>query len=110
MSEQNKKQRSRTYARNRTNLSRRGFEKNPESDGVFLLKLIASFLAGTFWLKFAQPSVLAGIVLTGVPIGAMIGCIVVNRLEKRQFNRRIFYAVILMTMILSYFVPAGIVI
>ena len=32
MSKNNKQ---RTYARNRTKLSRRGFEKNPESDSVF---------------------------------------------------------------------------
>ena len=46
-----KNSKQRTYARNRTKLSRRGFEKNPESDSVFLVKLILCALFALIWLK-----------------------------------------------------------
>ena len=106
MSGQHKK---RTYARNRTNLNRRGFEKNPEADSIFLLKLLLSVIAGSFWLMFSQPISFLGLSFGGFPIGTIVGILAVNRLEKRQTSRHIFYAVILIITILSYFVPAGIV-
>ena len=106
MSGQHKK---RTYARNRTNFNRRGFEKNPEADSIFLLKLLLSVIAGSFWLKFSQPISFLGLSFGGFPIGTIVGILAVNRLEKRQTSRHIFYAVILIITILSYFVPAGIV-
>ena len=106
---ENQKRKSRTYARNRTRLNRRGFEKNPERDSVFLLKLFLCVLAGSFWLKFAIP-LNFGVVLSGFPVGLAIGLLAVANLEKRSENRRIFYAVILICGILSFFVPSGIVI
>ena len=106
---ENQKRKSRTYARNRTRLNRRGFEKNPERDSVFLLKLFLCVLAGSFWLKFANP-LNFGVVLSGFPVGLAIGLLAEANFEKRSENRRIFYAVIFICGILSFFVPSGIVI
>lgn len=103
------KNKQRTYARNRTNLNRRGFEKKPEADSIFLFKLFLCVIAGSFWLKFSQSMSFFGLLLGGFPLGAMIGIISINRFEKRQNNRHIFYAVIFVITILTYFVPAGIV-
>jgi hypothetical protein len=99
----------RTYARNRTELSRRGFEKNPESDGVFLLKLVLVVLAGSFWLKFGEPMALGSLPLSGVPAGLLIGLLVIHLFERRKDNRRTFFAVIIIVGILSFFLPSGIV-
>jgi membrane protein insertase Oxa1/YidC/SpoIIIJ len=105
MSGQNKQARQRTYARNRTQLSRRGFEKNPESDGVFILKLVAIVLLGSFWMRMNLPGGLS----SGVPVGLLIGLILIHLLEKRPDNRRTFFAVIIVVVIISYFLPSGIV-
>lgn len=104
------KKKSRTYARNRTNLSRRGYEKNPESDGIFLLKLIICVVAGSLWLKFLAPLNILGLYLAGFPVGAIIGALIIFNFEKRQINRKILLAVLVLTTVISYFVPAGIVI
>ena len=107
---ENQKRKSRTYARNRTRLNRRGFEKNPERDSVFLLKLFLCVLAGSFWIKFSGVLQIAGVFLAGLPFGAILAIFLISKFEKRSENRKIFYAVILICAILSYFLPVGIVV
>ena len=106
----NKKTRSRNYARNRTQLSRRGFEKNPEADGVFILKLVVTVLLGSFWIKMNLPFLFNGVPVAGVPVGLLVGLALIHFVEKRPYNRRTLYAVIVMVGIISYFLPSGIVI
>lgn len=103
--------RPRTYARNRAaSVSRTGREKVFESDSAYFLKLVIYALLGTFWLKFAHPLVIGGFPLNGVPIGLLVGLIVVHQFEKYQADRKIWYAILLVITIISYFMPAGIVI
>ncbi len=109
MASQNKKKRPRTYARNRA-FSRKGYEKVFESDGEYLLKLILYVLLGSFWLKFSQPFAWLGLHFNALPVGLVLGLIIISRFEKFQSNRKIWYAVIIVVGIISYFVPAGIVI
>ena len=106
-----KQKRSRTYARNRAaNVSRRGYEKIFESDSTYFLKLVVFTLLGTLWVKFAQPVTWLGLPLTAIPIGFLVGLILVNRFEKYQSDRKIWYAILLVVTIICYFVPAGIII
>lgn len=104
----NKKQkRPRTYARNRPRYYK---EKIYESDSAYFLKLVIFALMGTFWVKFAQPIEWLGVPIGGVPVGLIVGLILVRRYEKYQSNRKIWYAILLVITIISHFVPAGIVI
>ena len=103
------KNKERTYARNRK-LSRKGNEKIYERDSTYLLKLVVVILLGTFWLKFSQPLHFFGLALNAVPIGLILGLFLVSRLEHFQFNRKIWYALLFVVTIVSYFLPAGIVI
>ena len=103
-----KQKRTRTYARNRA-VSRRGYEKVFESDGTYFLKLVVFVLLGTLWLKFAQPFSWMSIPFTGIPLGMLVGLVLVSRFEKYQSDRKIWYAILLVVTIISYFVPAGIV-
>ncbi len=80
-----------------------------ETDGQYLLKLVLVVLLGTVWLKFANPITVVGIPLTGIPVGLFLGLILVNRYEKLQSDRKIWYVVLIIVTILSYFIPAGIV-
>lgn len=102
-----KQKRPRTYARNRV---RRYHEKIYESDSTYFLKLVLYVILGTLWLKFAAPITFLGVPFGGVPVGMMIGLIVVRYFEKYQSNRKIWYAILLVVTIISHFVPAGIVV
>lgn len=104
MSKQSRKER--TYARNRPVVSRRGLENVWESDGVYVLKLVLVTLLGLTWLRLSEPV----FSIAAIPVGGMIGAILVATVEKAQFNRKIMYAVLVITMIISFFLEAGIVI
>lgn len=108
---QQKQKRPRTYARNRAaSVSRRGYEKIFESDGTYFLKLVAVVLLGTFWLRFGEPIWWLEIPFGAVPVGLLIGLILVNRFEKFQSDRKIWYAILVIVTILCYFAPTGIII
>lgn len=106
-----KQKRPRTYARNRAaSVTRTGRERIFESDSTYFLKLVVFVLLGTLWLKFAQPVTWLGLPVGGLPIGLLAGLILVNKFEKYQSDRKIWYAILLVVTIICYFVPAGIVI
>lgn len=106
-----KQKRPRTYARNRAaSITRTGRERIFESDGTYFLKLVVFVLLGTLWLKFAQPVTWLGLPVGGLPVGLLAGLILVNKFEKHQSDRKIWYAILLVVTIICYFVPAGIVI
>ncbi len=106
-----RKPRHRTYARNRAVAATRRHPKVlVESDGAYFLKLIIVVILGTMWLKLAQPISWQGIPFGGFPVGTVVGLIGISLIEKDQLNRKIWYAVLIIVTIVSYFVPAGIVI
>jgi len=89
---------------------RRYRDRLTEADGVYFLKLVVVVLLSTMWLKLATPLSWHGIPLAGFPIGAMVTLIAIRLYEKDPYDRKIWFAVLVMVTILSYFVPAGIVI
>lgn len=104
-----KKPRHRTYAKNRPRLKKPG-KQVFEADGVYFLKLVIVVLLSTLWLKFAAPMSWQGIPLAAFPLGALITVIGIKLFEKDPYDRKIWFAVLVMVTIISYFVPAGIVI
>jgi len=105
-----KQKRPRTYARNRAAISRRGNELIFETDSRFFLKLVVCVLLGTFWVKFAAPTSWIGIPLYAVPVGMLVGILLVNRFEKHQSDRKIWYATLLVVTVITCISPAGVVI
>ena len=103
-----KKPRHRTYARNRQR--RKITQRVTEADGFYLLKLVVVVLLSTLWLKLTTPLSWNGIPFAAFPLGALIGLVAIKVYEKDQTDRKIWFAVLVMVTILSYFVPAGIVI
>lgn len=104
-----KRNKQRTYARNRF-ITRRGYLKSNESDGVYILKLVAVIVLGSFWIKFHNAGTPGGPFLLGVPIGLIVGLFLVHTFEKSPYDRRIWYAIIIVVTIISCFLPAGIMI
>ena len=81
-----------------------------ETDGTYFLKLVVIVLLGTFWLKFADPFMLGGFQFTAIPLGIVFGFLIVRAFEHHQEDRKIWYAVLLVVGVISYFVPAGVII
>jgi hypothetical protein len=108
---QQKTKKSHKKSANRVSaVSRRGYEKVFESDGTYLLKLVAFVLLGMFWIRFQQPISWMGIPMTAIPAGLLLGLILVNRLESHQSDRKIWYAILIVVGVTSLFWPSGIVI
>ena len=89
---------------------KRFHERVFESDSTYFLKLVVIVLLGTLWLKFAEPFMLGGFQFTAIPLGIILGFLIVRAFEHHQEDRKIWYAVLLVVGVISYFVPAGIVI
>lgn len=108
----NKKQKHpRTYARNRAaSVSRRGYEKVFETDGTYLLKLVIVMLLGTFWLRFHQAFTWLGIPFSALPVGMLIGLLLVRKFENYQTDRKLWYAILILVTIICYFTPSGVMI
>jgi hypothetical protein len=105
-----KQKRPRTYARNRAaTVSRRGYEKIVETDGTYFLKLVLCILLGTLWLRFNPPIAINGFHLGAIPIGMLAGFILVNRFEKLQSDRKIWYAILIIVTIICYGLDVGII-
>lgn len=100
---------SRTYARNRRQFSRRGNENIYESDSAFLLKLILVTLLGALWVRLGTPLEVGGVAITSIPIGFLLGLALVGWFEHFQSNRRIWYVVLILVAIVSNYLPVGIV-
>jgi hypothetical protein len=105
-----KQKRSRTYARNRAAaLTRRGNEVLFETDSTYFLKLVVFVLLGTLWVKFSDPLIWMGFQFNAIPVGMLVGLLLVNKFEKYQSDRKIWYAILLVVTIICYFVPAGVI-
>lgn len=90
--------------------ARRYRQRLEEADGIYFLKLVLVVILSTLWLKFATPMSWGGVPLTAFPLGALIALVAIRLYERNQYDRKIWFAVLVMVTILSYFVPAGIVI
>lgn len=106
-----KQKQSKVSARHKaTTASQTSRERLLESDGTYFLKLIVFVLLGTLWLKFKQPVTWLTIPLGGIPLGLLVGLLLVRQFETYQTDRKIWYAILVVVTILCYFVPAGILI
>lgn len=81
-----------------------------ETDGTYFLKLVVFVLLGTFWLKFGQPISWSGMTFYAIPVGFLIGLLLVRQFEKHQADRKIWYAILIVVTIICYNAPAGVVI
>lgn len=81
-----------------------------ESDSTYFLKLVVVVLLGTLWLKFSTPVSWAGFTIGALPLGLLLGFLIVRAFEHHQEDRKIWYAVLLVVGVISYFVPAGIIV
>lgn len=108
------KQKTRTYGRNRSKsnelFNRRGKERRYEKESWFFLKLVIFVILSALWLRLSQPLAVGPLVIQAVPIGLMVALLLVLKIEKYQFNRKIWYVTLIMMAILTSFTPVGVMI
>lgn len=80
-----------------------------EADSTYFLKLVLYVILGSFWIKFHQPVAIGDFLINGFPLGLLIG-LLFARHDHFQVDRKIEYAILIIVTILTFFVPAGIVI
>ena len=106
-------QKKRTYARNRAKTSelfnRKGKERKYEKDGVFFGKLVLFILLSTLWFRFENPLEVGAFVIHAIPVGLIVAILLVLKIEKYQFNRKIWYTALILMAILTSFTPVGII-
>lgn len=107
-------QKSRTYARHRSKstelFSRKGQEKFYEKESLFFLKLVVFIILSALWIRLSNPFEIGPFVVQAIPLGLVIALLLVLRIEKYQFNRKIWYATLILMGILTSFTPVGIVV
>ncbi len=79
-----------------------------ELDSVYFLKLVLYIIAGSFWLRFADPIVVGDFAVNALPIGLPIG-LIFARHDHFRLDRKVEYAVLLAATIVSFFLPSGII-
>lgn len=80
-----------------------------ESDSAYFLKLVLYIVLGTLWIKFQTPIVFGSFMANGIPLGLFIGLLFASH-EHFQVDRKIEYAILIIMTIVSYFLPAGIIV
>lgn len=83
-------------------------QKTVETDSAYFLKLVLYIVLGTFWLKFAEPLQIGAFLINGFPLGLILGLIFASH-DHFQVDRKIEYAILIVMTIVTYFLPAGII-
>lgn len=83
-------------------------QSSVEPDSVYFLKLVLYVVLGSFWLKFASPIQIGDFLLHGFPLGLIIGLIFASH-DHFRVDRKIEYAILILVTIVTFFLPAGIV-
>jgi len=83
--------------------------KAQESDSAYFLKLILYVILGSFWLRFATPISFGYVTLNGFPLGLLLGLLFASH-DHFQIDRKIEYAILVIVTIITFFLPAGIVV
>ncbi len=72
-----------------------------EPDAVYFLKLVLYLIIGSQWLRITR-----GSMQFPLPIGLLVG-LCFTRMERFQIDRKIEYAVLLVSMFISFWLPLG---
>ena len=80
-----------------------------ERDSTYFLKLVLYIVVASFWIKFPQPIVLGNFLVHGFPLGLLVGLLFAAH-DHFQIDRKIEYALLVVVTIVTFYMPAGIVV
>lgn len=72
-----------------------------EADSIYFLKLVLYLILGSQWLRLTK-----GSVTLPLPIGLIIG-LLLARTDKLNFDRKMAYAILLISMFVAFWLPIG---
>lgn len=79
-----------------------------EADSAFVLKLVLYLVLGALWINFRTPVEIGAFSLHGFPIGLCLGLLFASH-DQFAIDRKIEYALLLVMTVITFFLPAGIV-
>lgn len=79
-----------------------------EKDSAFFLKLAVFVVLSALWLRLSNPIDLGAVSIQAIPLGLIVALLLVLKIEKYQFNRKIWYVTLFMMAILTSFTPVGV--
>lgn len=107
-------QKTRTYSRNRSKssemLNRKGKERFYEKESAFFLKLVIFIVLSALWLRLESPVEIGTFSIAAFPVGLIVVLLLILKIEKYQFNRKIWYTATILMAIVSSFTPVGIIV
>lgn len=80
--------------------------KKIEPDSVFFLKVLFYFLIGTFWIRISNDGI--NDTSFSIPAGLFLGIFFAHH-DHFKIDRKIEFAILIISTILSYYVPIGLV-
>lgn len=72
-----------------------------QADSVYVLKLVLYLIIGSQWIRITR-----GDMQIPLPVGLVVG-ILFARLERFQIDRKIEYAILLLSMFIGFWLPLG---
>lgn len=75
--------------------------KTSETDTIYVLKLILYLILGSQWLRITK-----GTVTIPLPVGLIIG-LWFARSDRLSFDRKMAYAILLLSMFIGFWLPLG---
>lgn len=85
----------------RGGVSGRGAVVVQETEGVYFLKLVLYLILGSLWLRVTK-----GTLTIPLPVGLIIG-LLLARTDRLAFDRKISYAILLVSMFIGFWLPLG---
>lgn len=79
-----------------------------EPDSNYLLKLVLYVILGALWISFKNPVELGPLAIHGFPVGLCLGLLFASH-DHFQIDRKIEYAILIVMTIVTFFLPAGII-
>lgn len=79
----------------------RSIKNKLEDDNIYILKLVLYLILGSQWLYLTK-----GNLELPIPIGAIIGILLVRK-EQQPTDRKIAYAILLVSMFIAFWLPIG---
>ena len=78
-------------------------QKAQELDSEYVLKMVVYLILGSIWVRLSAHGQNWEV---PIPIGLMVGILLASK-EKFQIDRKLEYAILLMSMFIGFWLPLG---
>lgn len=76
-------------------------KSSKNNEAIYILKLVLYLILGSQWLRITK-----GSVTVPLPLGVILG-LLLARTDRLSFDRKMAYAILLLSMFVGYWLPIG---